>query len=129
MKCSQKRVLIVDDERRICALLTKLLEQEGLQVETAFDGAKAIEMAKKRKFSLVLMDLRMFHVGGEEAISAIEALNSKAKFLIVTGYVLSPALEKKIKAGVYEYMAKPFDNQLLIHKVKQMLSGSKGGGA
>ena len=80
-------------------------------------------MARERKFSLVLMDLRMFHVGGEEAISAIEELNPRTKFLIVSGYVLSPALEKKIKAGVYEYMAKPFDNQELIHKVKKMLAG------
>lgn len=123
MKSSQKRVLIVDDEWRICALLAKLLEQEGLQIETAFDGAKAVELARERKFSLVLMDLRMFHLGGEEAISTIEELNPGAKFLIVTGYVLNPALEKKIRAGVYEYMAKPFDNQQLTQKVRQMLTG------
>lgn len=123
MKRSQKRVLIVDDELRICALISKLLKQEGLSVETVSDGAKAIETAKKRKFSLILMDLRMFDVDGERAITAIEKMDTKAKFLIVTGYVLSPALEKKIAAGLYGYMAKPFDNHQLVQKVKKMIGG------
>lgn len=113
----------MDDEPQICALLSKLLKQEGLNVETVSDGAKAIETAKKRKFSLILMDLRMFDVDGERAIAEIEKMSTQAKFLIVTGYVLSPALEKKIEAGVYGYMAKPFDNHQLVHKVKKMITG------
>lgn len=123
MKRSQKRVLIVDDEPQICALLSKLLKQEGLSVETVSDGAKAIETAKKRTFSVILMDLRMFDVDGEKVIAAIEKMDTKAKFLIVTGYVLNPALEKKIATGLYGYMAKPFDNHQLVQKVKKMIAG------
>lgn len=127
MKHSQKKVLIVDDEPQICSLLAKLLKQEGLNIETVSDGARAIETAKRRTFSLILMDLRMFNVDGEKAIAEIEKIDTKAKFLIVTGYVLSPVLEKKIATGLYGYMAKPFDNHQLVQKVKKMIAGRVDG--
>ncbi|MHB1392394.1 MAG: response regulator [Clostridia bacterium] len=61
-----KRILVIDDTKNIRLLLTKCLEHEGYQVETASDGQEALDMFKKSKYDLAFLDIKMSRLSGTE---------------------------------------------------------------
>jgi DNA-binding NtrC family response regulator len=116
---SQRRevinILAVEDEEDVRDLYTTVLSEEGYRVVTASLGAEAIDKAKKERFDLVILDLRLPDMVGPELINNISDKIEGATLIIVTAF---PSLETSlgaIKAGVYDYMVKPVSpNQLKL---------------
>lgn len=116
------KILVVEDEQLLRKILTKILTQMGYQVITANNGDEAIAKIKENHFDLMVTDLRMPKKDGTQAMPFIESLDPKLKIIILTGYPLPSEVEEKVSQGRYQYMAKPFDNQELISKIKSLLA-------
>ncbi|MBQ1501303.1 MAG: response regulator transcription factor [Firmicutes bacterium] len=118
---SKGRLLVVDDESKIRALIRKYAEYEGYQVEEAADGMEAVEKAKEGDFDLIILDIMMPEMDGFTACREIR----KSKPVPVL--MLSARGEEYDKIhgfelGVDDYMVKPFSPRELILRVNAILS-------
>ena len=119
----KKSVVIIEDEPFIIEALTFLLENEGLDVRSISDGAKAIDFIVKSKPNLVILDIMLPNVSGMKILEDIRKMNeiSHLPVLMLTAKGQKKDRRAAEEAGVSKFMTKPFDNQELIEHVKLMM--------
>lgn len=120
-----KRVLVVDDDMRNIFVLTTLLEENEVEVITAYDGLEALEVLKTdKKIDMVLMDIMMPEMDGYEATRKIRTdLNmTQIPIIALTAKAMSGDREKCLEAGASDYMSKPLDNNKLLSLMRVWLS-------
>ncbi len=101
------KILIVDDEPSITAGLSELLQLEGYDTVEAFDGTEALRRLEKESFNLVLVDLILPGLTGQDLLQEIKKRDLCTEVIIITGKgTISTAVEA-IKAGAYDYLTKP----------------------
>ncbi|OQY67172.1 MAG: DNA-binding response regulator, partial [Polyangiaceae bacterium UTPRO1] len=81
-----KRVLVVDDERKMRRVLQMLLEQMGLESTAAESGEEALVLFRQEKFDLVMTDLRMPGMGGMAWIEHLRQLDAEVPVIVLTAY-------------------------------------------
>lgn len=118
-----KKILIIDDESTLRLLMRKFLEKEGYTVSEAEDGEKGIIKAKEIKPDLILLDVTMPKMNGyqvDQELGADPQLK-KIPVILVTG--TSQVVGDGIKLATHAKwkLAKPFDRDKLINKVKEVL--------
>lgn len=116
-------VLIVDDDPEITALLTELLTGDGLRCETASDGRAAVEMALALRPQLVLLDLSLPLISGDEVFARLRADHRTRYIPIVflTAAANRKAVISHLLAGGDDYVTKPFDIDELSARVQATL--------
>lgn len=117
----KKSILVVDDEEQICNVIKKVLLQEGYQIFTAFNGEKALSQLKKNPVDLMLVDLKMPSMNGLELLKQARAIQKNLKSILLTAYGTASTAREAMLLGVYDFLTKPFDNQLLKKVVKETL--------
>lgn len=120
------KILVVDDERLLVKGIRFNLENEGFQVETAYDGATAVEMARTGSYDLIILDLMMPVLSGTEACMKIR------EFSDVPVIMLTARGEDEDKligfaCGADDYVTKPFNIREVIARVRALLRRSGGG--
>lgn len=103
------KILIVDDDTAHLLMLRTLLKSFGHEVESATDGEDAITMVKEKPFDLILMDVRMAHIGGIEALRQIKECNPAIPVIIMTAYSSVDTAVEAMKLGAYDYLTKPLN--------------------
>lgn len=112
---------MVDDEPQICAVIQKILFQEGYHVLTALSGSEALKQLKKTPIDLILIDLKMPVMNGLEVLKEARALQMNLKAIFLTAYGTTSAARDAMFLGVFDFLTKPFDNKLLKKVVKEAL--------
>lgn len=107
------RLLLVDDDEANCIVANSFLQKMGVKkVTTATNGEEAVRIVQELPFDIVLMDLQMPIMNGYEATQAIRTLGGiyqDLPIIALTADVVSDVREKVIKAGMNDYISKPFD--------------------
>jgi DNA-binding response OmpR family regulator len=119
---SEKKILVVEDEEDLLEIYSSFLRNDGYTVETAFDGRKAIEKAKKTEFDLVLLDIKLPDIMGDEVARKLKEMNDNVIIVMVTGF---PSFQESIDSldlGIYDILLKPITSEELIRVVKEALS-------
>lgn len=122
---SRKSILVVDDDVRILLGLQKRLTSEGYHVETATDGAQAIDQARRLAIDVISLDVNLpGDISGLDVAATLQRDPHTARIPIVfiTGSADEAFKEKCSAVGGRYYLAKPYDSDLLI----QMLRGIFG---
>jgi len=109
----KKRILVVDDELSIRKVLSALLAREGHEVDTAEDGAMAIHRLDQDPFDLVISDLRMPKVDGMELLSWCRTNHPGLPVILITAHGTVDSAVVAMKAGAFNYICKPFDQDEL----------------
>jgi two-component system response regulator HydG len=102
-------ILVVDDDLAHRTMLRTLLASWGYEVSEADDGRAAVEAVHGQPFDLVLMDIRMIHVSGIEALEEIKAFNPAIPVILMTAYASVETAVEALKKGAYDYLTKPLD--------------------
>jgi DNA-binding NtrC family response regulator len=112
------KLLICDDDETLCYLLKEQLLEEGFAVDTVYDGKYAIEKVKTDIYDVLLLDLNMKEVHGEEVLKFVAEYNSAIQVIILSAQGEMRKAIECIKAGAYDFITKPyeFDNLLLTLK-------------
>lgn len=110
---SDAKVLVVDDEPAIRALVAKIVERAGHPVDTARDGAEAIEKIEKTQYSVVVLDLMMPNIDGYGLIQHLKGREGVKPAVIVVSAGDSAALRQLDGAMVHSILRKPFDIDVL----------------
>ncbi len=102
------KVLIVDDEPRILLMMKSLLKTNGFDVETAKDGASAIEIVRRGETQIVVTDLRMQPMDGMTLFKEISSIDSSIPVILLTAYASVDTALEAMKCGIFDYLTKPF---------------------
>ena len=108
------RVLVVDDDRAIRALVAKIVERAGFEVDTAADGAEALALLEERDYGVLVVDLMMPKVDGFEVVARVGRMQGRRPaVIVVTAAAESVALRKLDGSVVHSVIRKPFDINVL----------------
>ncbi|UCG79497.1 MAG: diguanylate cyclase [Nitrospirota bacterium] len=111
------RILIVDDEPSLRAVLSQLLSEDGHQVVEAASGEDALEEFRKEKFQLVITDLKMDGMSGNDLLKSIKEISPDTQFIIITSYASLDTAIIALRAGAYDYLTRPFDDIDIVSTV------------
>jgi len=117
----QMRILVVDDEPRICHLIEELLKLEGYQIDVSFSGTDALDMIRRYNYQMLITDLKMPGLDGLELIQKAKEQNPEIRTIMVTGYTTVDTAVQSLRHGVDDYITKPFNIFELKKTVKQTL--------
>ena len=123
-----RRVLLVEDEAVNQVVARDFLEQAGLVVDAADDGARALEMSREVPYDLILMDLQMPTMNGLEAARMIrgESMNAMTPIVAMTAHAFEHERQECFDAGMNEHLAKPIDAAKLYRTVERWLDAGIG---
>jgi len=102
------RILVVDDEERICEAVEKALERIGYDVESSLDAFVAWEKFQKSSFDMVICDVKMPGMDGMALLDRIKEHDPTTLVLMITGYASIESAVESIKKGAQDYIPKPF---------------------
>jgi K+-sensing histidine kinase KdpD len=120
-KITLEKILVVDDELKMCQSLKTLLTQEGYQVKTMQDGKRAIQTIKEKDFDLVISDIKMPRCSGLEILKAAKAKDKDALVILMTGFGSLESAVSAINQGAYDYLLKPIDFEELELAIRRGL--------
>ena len=119
-------ILVVEDERKIRDLVRSYLEREGFQVVTTASGAEAITLAETTCPELVVLDLRLPDVDGEEVARELRS-RSEVPILMLTARSAGEDRIRGFELGADDYVTKPFSPRELVLRVNAILRRGRGG--
>ncbi|MGP1523236.1 MAG: sigma-54-dependent transcriptional regulator [Treponema sp.] len=119
----QYTVLIIDDEKNIREGLGAALELEDYTVALASDGKEGLERIQKGDIDLVITDLRMPKISGEQVLAKITAENPGIPVIVLTGHGSIDSAVDAMRNGAYDFLTKPLNLDQLILIVKRALQG------
>ena len=118
-----RKVLVVDDEKLIVKGIRFNLEQDGMEVDCAYDGEEAVEKAKENKYDIILLDLMLPKMDGLEVCQQIrEFSNVPIVMLTAKGETFDKVLG--LELGADDYVVKPFEPKELIARIRAVLRRS-----
>lgn len=119
-----RKIMIADDSAFMRTLLKKIAsENDGVEVIEAEDGKQAVELHKKEKPALTLMDVVMPNVGGLEALKQIMEAEPGAKIIMVSAVGQETLIKEAISLGAYDFIVKPFKEEQVQEAIKKALGG------
>jgi DNA-binding NtrC family response regulator len=113
MDKSKVHILVVDDERGLCAGVQEALQREGYAVEAAHDSDSALALTAKRLYNLVITDVKMPGLDGLELLRQVKGQSRDTLFILMTAFGTVGNAVQAMKEGAYDYLPKPLDLQRL----------------
>ncbi len=117
-----KAVLIVDDDPSIREMMDVILTQAGFRVSATSNGEAALDLLKRSRFALVLVDIHMPRMSGLDVLAAMEKLSGMPPVLMVTANSAPDTVREAVGLGCSGYLAKPFSPAALVARVRHALS-------
>ncbi len=115
------RILLVEDERKLCELVARALEAERYAVDAALDGQTGWDMADACNYDLIILDLMLPHLSGTEILRRVRRKNQEVPILVLTARDVTEAKVQHFEAGADDYLTKPFVFAELVMRVKALL--------
>lgn len=122
-KCA---ILVVDDDRDMCRIISSFLKDEGHRVDKAYDGEQAIKKIKRRGYNLMLLDYKLPDMDGINVLKAVRRIEPSIKVIMISAYGSTSIKSIAKKLRVYRFLDKPFDVNRLIKIVKDALAKKPG---
>jgi two-component system response regulator HydG len=114
-------VLIVDDERSNLESLARIFEREDWGVALAESGGAALEIVRRDRPAVVVTDLMMPGMSGEELLRAVKAVAPEIEVVVMTAYGTVETAVAAMKEGAYDFITKPFKKAAVVKSVRQAL--------
>lgn len=119
----QIKILVVEDEKNISHVIKAYLEKEGFDVTIAIDGKDALDVFYKEEFHLIILDLMLPKLSGEEVCTTIRGI-SDIPIIMLTAKVEEDDKIEGLSIGADDYITKPFSPRELVSRVKALLRRS-----
>ncbi|MDP2644987.1 MAG: sigma-54 dependent transcriptional regulator [Desulfobacterales bacterium] len=125
MKENDIKILVVDDEKELCNLLSRLLEQEGCKVQVAHNGFDALKLIKSELPKILFTDFKMPGMDGIELMTKAKELDPDLPVILITAYADVSGAVNAIKKGAHDYLSKPFDHLEIVKILHRALAERK----
>jgi two-component system response regulator MprA len=114
------RILIVEDEKKMAAVLKKGLEGDNHRVTLAFDGRNGLELASTMEFDVVVLDLMLPVINGFEVARRLRKNNNQTPILMLTARDAVPDIVKGLDVGADDYLTKPFSFEVFLARLRSV---------
>jgi DNA-binding NtrC family response regulator len=111
------RVLLVDDEKEFVDALAERLSMRDYDVTTALRGDEALDKLRQYNFDVVILDVRMPGIGGNEVLNEIKRIKPLTEVIMLTGHATVESAIDGMKQGAYDYLIKPCETEDLVIKI------------
>ena len=108
------RILVVDDEESLLAVLSQVLERDGFDVSTAKSAEEALEVFQQDPFPLVVTDIVMQGMTGIDLLESIKKAHPETQVIVMTSYASLDTAIMALRSGAYDYLFKPFEDLTVI---------------
>jgi DNA-binding NtrC family response regulator len=115
----RSKILVIDDEKRMCDSIKVLLSNIGYEVDTAENGRVGIERLKAQEYGLVITDLMMPELDGFAVMKHVKENCTNTLVIVITGYASVESAVRAIRSGAYDYILKPFDFEIIKISVER----------
>ena len=115
----QIKLLIVDDDEKFLSTIAERLGLKDFDVTTATEGKQAIKAARKGKFDVAVLDLKMPGMDGTELLRILKQKHKFLQVIICTGYASVDSAVECTKLGAFGYLEKPYDFEKLLGMLKE----------
>lgn len=118
-------VLIIDDDRALQTLLTRIISKEGFTVLAAGDAASGLKILEREEVSVVMSDVNLPDANGIELVQTIKSKHPLTEIIVITGYGTIADGVMAIKNGAFDYLVKGDDNTKIIPLISKALEKSQ----
>jgi DNA-binding NtrC family response regulator len=115
------KILVCDDDETLCYLLKEQLLEEGFVVDTVYDGSLAIEAIKGKNYDILLLDLNMGEISGEDVLKFVNDYTSSLQVIVLTAQSDVKKAIECIKMGAYDFINKPYNFDELLVTINRAL--------
>ena len=119
-------ILIIEDDKIVNQNIALLLRREGMIAESAFSGRDGLELIKVYEYDLIILDLMLPDISGNEVLKQIRQRNISTPILILSGLNMPAKKIECFTTGADDYVTKPFDRSELVARVKAIIRRSRG---
>lgn len=118
---TQPTILVVDDEASIVEALSRVLAKEGYNPVIARNGKEALELVRRIPVQVMITDLRMPGMGGDDLLKAVKALTPEVEVILMTAYGTVEVAVEAMKRGAYDFISKPLKRATVLATVQKAL--------
>lgn len=122
---SKWKILIVDDEPRMCKSLELILSQQDYDVKSTTDALSAIDMISHEAFDLILTDIVLGDSDGFQVMDHINLHHIDTLVIMMTGYASVDTAVEALRKGAYDYVRKPFETEAVVNTIENALNQRK----
>ncbi|MBK6688598.1 MAG: sigma-54-dependent Fis family transcriptional regulator [Deltaproteobacteria bacterium] len=115
------QLLVVDDEAEHLESLRRLFERDGAKVHTATSGELALDVLRKNPVQLILSDLMMPGMSGQDLLRAARAIRPEVDVVVMTAFATIENAVEAMREGAYDFVQKPFKTALILRVVERAL--------
>lgn len=115
------RVLLVDNDRDMCRVISDVLKQEAIKVNIAYDGESALAKVKKQPYDLMLLDYKLPGISGLTVLEKIHQIRPSLKTIMISAFGNESTKARAKELGAYAFLDKPFNIKGLVKVVKKAL--------
>lgn len=115
------KILIIDDDKDMCKLLSDIIVSEGHKAVDAQDGKRALNEVRTHNPDVVLLDIKLPGTNGMKVLEQIKEIDESLAVIMLTGYGDIKDAVKAIKIGAFNYVTKPFENEDIIENINDAL--------
>ncbi|HEV8530850.1 MAG TPA: response regulator, partial [Methylomirabilota bacterium] len=112
---SGQSILVVDDEEVMRDVLNSLLGEAGFKVTLAEDGAEGLALARRHGFDAAIVDVMLPDMGGIDVLEELKKIDAELVVMMITAYASVETALSAMKKGAFDYVAKPFKHEELLH--------------
>lgn len=121
-KLNKKSILICEDIEINSRILTKILSEYGMLIDVAENGKLGVELAAKKKYDAILMDIKMPLMDGLTAAKKIRRFDKKTPIIALSANAYTEDINKSIKAGMNTHLSKPINREELLETLIKMIN-------
>jgi DNA-binding response OmpR family regulator len=114
----EMKVLLVDDEQKFVKTLSERLQMRDLENETVHDGEQALNFVDDKEPDVMVLDLKMPGIDGMEVLRRVTKKFPNMRVIILTGHGTDRDEEESRRIGVFDYLKKPVDIDVLVSRIK-----------
>ncbi len=116
-----KKILLVEDDTRVCSFINKGLSENGFEVTVAMDGTMGLQVALSSQFDLIILDIMLPNMNGLEVCKQIRIQNKTVPILFLTAMGSTENVVIGLESGADDYLVKPFKFIELLARIKTLL--------
>ena len=114
----EMKVLLVDDEEKFVEALSERLQMRDLANETVYDGEQALNIVDDKEPDVMVLDLKMPGIDGMEVLRRVKKKFPAIQVIILTGHGTDRDEEESRRIGIFDYLKKPVDIEVLVSRIK-----------
>jgi DNA-binding NtrC family response regulator len=123
------QILILDDEPIVCKRLRPAFQKAGYDVETFTDSDSAMARIERKRFDIVITDLKMQGTDGMRLLTRVKEIRPETNVIVITGFATPDTAKESFTKGAFDFVAKPFKLSDILDTVRRLGDKRRPGAA